>query len=133
MALLAFSMELGAGLALYEARRYSANAGEDADRVLHQLNFIRQHMVASLAELRTAQNASAVFQNEFWRDFYRALSDGMTRRSLVKVSALALCLALPAHAAESSSLVIALDLTKSVAVGAPGQRQEFNKNVRGDR
>ena len=86
-------------------------------------------MVASLAELRTAQNASAVFQNEFWRDFYRALSDGMTRTSLVKVSALALCLALPAHAAESSSLVIALDLTKSVAVGAPGQRQEFNKNV----
>ncbi len=87
-------MELGAGLALYEARRYSANTGEDAGRLLQELNSIRQHMVARLAELRSVQNAAPMFQNEFWRDFYRALSDGVSRTSLVKVSALALCLAL---------------------------------------
>jgi hypothetical protein len=83
--------------------------------------------------LRSAQNAAAVFQNQFWRDFYRALSDGVSRTSLVKVSALALWLFLfftsQARAAEPLNLVIALDLTKSVAVGLPGQRQEFNKNV----
>ena len=131
MALLAFSMELGAGLALYEARRYSANAGEDYDRLLEHLNCIRQHMVANLAELRSAQNAAPMFQNQFWRDFYRALSNGISRTSLVKISALALCLMVFATQAraESLSLVIALDLTKSVAVGAPGERQEFQKNV----
>jgi hypothetical protein len=132
MALLAFSMELGAGLALYEARRYSANAGEDYDRLLAELNSIRQHMVARLAELRSAQNAAPMFQNQFWRDFYHALSDGVSRTSLVKIFALALCLMLvfaTQARAESLSLVITLDLSKSVAVGAPGQRQEFNKNV----
>jgi hypothetical protein len=133
MALLALAMEIGAGLALYEARRHSANAGEDAGNLAQELAGTQQRMVAKLEELRNAENAAAIFQNQFWRDFYRALSDGMSRSALVKVSMVLLCLALliapRARAAENLNLVIALDLTQSVAVGAAGQRQEFVKNV----
>jgi hypothetical protein len=132
MALLALSMEIGAGLALYEARRHSVSAGEDASRVGQELAAIQQRMVAKLEELRNAENAAAIFQNRFWRDFYRALSDGLSHSALVKVSMVLLFLALliaPRARAAEKNLVIALDLTRSVAVGAPGQRQEFEKNV----
>ncbi len=134
MALLALAMEIGAGLALYEARRHSPSAGEDAGRVAQELQAIQQRMVAKLEELRKIENAAAVFQHQFWRDFYRALADGVSSsRALVKASAfvLAMLLALSTNvqAAEPLNLVIALDLTKSVAVGSPGQRQEFEKNI----
>jgi hypothetical protein len=84
--------------------------------------------------LRNTENASAVFRNQFWRDFYRALSDGFSSsRAIVKASAFVLAvllaLSMNAKAAEPLNLVIALDLTKSVAVGSPGQRQEFEKNI----
>jgi hypothetical protein len=133
MALLAFSMEIGAGIALYEARRYSTNVGEDSGLLTQELNAIRERMVGKLQDLRNAQNAPAMFRNQFWCDFYRSLSDGLSRTALVKVASVVLCFALlaapHARAAENLNLVIALDLTKSVAVGAPGQRQEFQKNV----
>ncbi len=65
MALLAFSMEIGTGIALYEARRYSANAGEDPARLSQEVGSIRQQMIAKLAELRNTENAPAVFRNQF--------------------------------------------------------------------
>ena len=90
-------------------------------------------MVAKFEELKRLENASAVFQNEFWRDFYRALSDGLTRRSLVRPSTFVLCVSLVvaprADAADRLNLVIALDLTQSVAVKGTDQKQEFQKNV----
>jgi len=117
MALLALAMEIGAGLALYEARRLGASSGDDPGRVAAAQKAVEATMVAKLEELKRLENASAVFQNEFWRDFYRALSDGLTRRSLVKLSIFVLC------------VVIALDLTQSVAVKGTDQKQEFQKNL----
>jgi hypothetical protein len=75
MALLALAMEIGAGLALYEARRHSSNAGEDSSHVAQELAAIQQCMVAKLEELRNAENAAAIFHNRFWRDFYRAIPE----------------------------------------------------------
>jgi hypothetical protein len=133
MALLALAMEIGAGLALYEARRLGSVSGDDPARLIEAVKAVEATMVSKLEELKRLENASAVFQNEFWRDFYRALSDGLTRRSLVKLSTLVLCVVLViaprAHAADRLSLVIALDLTRSVAVKGTDQRQEFQKNV----
>jgi len=90
-------------------------------------------MVSKLEELKRLENAAAVFQNEFWRDFYRSLSDGLTRRSLVKLSTVVFCVALVvaprADAADRLNLVIALHLTQSVAVKGTDQKQEFQKNV----
>lgn len=61
MALLALSMEIGAGLALYEARRHSVSAGEDGSHLAQELAAIQQCMVAKLEELRNAENAAAIF------------------------------------------------------------------------
>ena len=133
MALLALAMEIGAGLALYEARRLGAVSGDDPGRIAEAVKAVEATMVAKFEELKRLENASAVFQNEFWRDFYRALSDGLTRRSLVKLSTFVLCLALlvapRADAADRLNLVIALDLTQSVAVKGTDQKQEFQKNI----
>jgi hypothetical protein len=133
MALLALSMEIAAGVALYEARRHSASAGEDASHIAQELSAIRGRMVAKLQELRTLENQAAIFANQFWREFYRALADGLSSRAIVKVSSFILAVLLImssyAKADEPLNLVIALDLTKSVAVGSPGQSQEFEKNV----
>jgi hypothetical protein len=61
------------------------------------------------------------------------LAEGLTPRSIVKISLFVLCAALlmvpPVHAAEPLNIVIALDMTRSVAVKAPDQKQEFEKNV----
>ena len=133
MALLALALEIGAGLALYEARRLGAVSGDDPGPIEKAAKEVQGKMVSKLEEWRRLDNQAAVFQNEFWRDFYRALSDGLTRRSIVKVSIIILCLALFAaphvFAAERLNLVIALDLSRSVAVKAPDQQQEFEKNV----
>jgi hypothetical protein len=131
MALLA--MEIGAGLALFEARRLGTVSGDDPGRVTEAVKAVESKMVSKFEELRRLENAAAVFQNEFWRDFYRALSDGLPRRSLIKISAFVLCAALfllpHADAADRLDLVIAIDLTQSVAVKGLDQRQEFEKNV----
>jgi hypothetical protein len=133
MALLALAMEIGAGLALYEARRLGAVSGDDPTRIALAQKAVEATMVAKFEELKRLENASAVFQNEFWRDFYRALSDGLTRRSLVKISIFVLCVVLAiaphADAADRPNLVIALDLTQSVAVKGADQKPEFAKNV----
>jgi hypothetical protein len=133
MALLALAMEIGAGLALFEARRLGALSGDDPGRVAEAVKEVEATMVSKLEELRRLENQAAVFQNEFWRDFYRALSDGLTRRSLLKISAFVLCVALcvapRADAADRLNLVIALDLTQSVAVKGADQKPEFAKNA----
>jgi hypothetical protein len=88
---------------------------EPAKRLTQELGSKTQQMIARLAELRSAQNAPSVFRNQFWRDFYQSLSDGISRTALVKVASVALLLALAAvphsHAAEGANVVIALDLT----------------------
>ncbi|PYU64741.1 MAG: hypothetical protein DMG49_25820, partial [Acidobacteria bacterium] len=133
MALLALAMEIGAGLALYEARRLGAISGDDPGPIEQAAKEVQVKMVSKLEEWRRLDNQAAVFQNEFWRDFYRALSDGLTRRSIVRVSAFVLCIALFAaphvFAAERLNLVIALDLSRSEAAKALDQTQEFEKNM----
>src|SRR5207237_8532774 len=94
-------------------------------------NKLQLNMTRNLERWRRLHNHAAVFQNEFWPDFYRPLSAGFTRRSIVKVSIIILCLALfaapGALAAERLNLVIALDLSRSVAVKAPDQQQELDR------
>jgi hypothetical protein len=84
MSVLALAMEIGAGLALFEARRLGAASGDDPAPIEQSLRELGARMIAKFEELRRLQNQASVFQNEFWRDFYRALSDGLTHRSIVK-------------------------------------------------
>ena len=135
MALLALAMELGAGLALYDARRLGLDSGEDSVKINSELLAIQQEMVTRVHEISILQNAPAAFVTQFWRDFYRAMLNGTVRSALTKFSLLLLCVLLlgpgAASAAERVHLVVALDLSKSVAVTDRNQMAEFEKNLAG--
>jgi hypothetical protein len=133
MMLLAFSMELGAGLALHDARRLRSDSGEDYNKLNQERDVVCHEMVVRIHRLTALQNAPQAFVAEFWRDFHRALLNGATRSALKRVSLLLLCFLLfrPGlmHAAERIRVVVALDLSRSVAVKGSDNKAEFEKNL----
>ena len=135
MACLALAMELGAGLALYDARRLGLDSGEDALKIGSELLGVQKEMVAHVYEITALQNAPAQFVNQFWRDFHRAMLNGTVRNALSKCSMLILCVLLlgvgAASANDRVNLVVAIDLSKSVAVKDTNQTDEFEKNLAG--
>src|SRR5207244_161347 len=84
MALLAIALEVGAGLALFEARRLTSTSGEDPQKLTQELREVQRRMVALVHEIRTLENAGAHFENEFWRDFHRAMLKGVVRNALLQ-------------------------------------------------
>jgi len=126
-------MELGAGLALHDARRLSSDSGENYDQLSREREAVCQEIVARVHRLSALQNASQAFVAEFWRDFHRALLNGATRSALKRLSLLLLCVLLfrPDFtlAAERVHLVVALDLSKSVAIKGRDNKAEFEKNL----
>lgn len=135
MGLLALAMEIGAGVALYEARRLGSE-GEDAIQLSQELKQLREKIASRESERAELQKEPAVFANRFWRDFHRGML-GASRRALPKVSLLLPCillaLSLHASATDRVNLVVALDLTQSVAVQGRDQKTEFEKNLEGVR
>jgi hypothetical protein len=132
--LLAISMELGAGLALHDARRLGEEAGEDFEKIEHAQARACEQMGASLCELATLQNAPGVFVTEFWRDFTRVLLGGTVESALKRFSMILLCYLLlapvRAWANPPLNVVIAVDLTQSVNVKSLNET-EFQKNLAG--
>lgn len=133
MVLLAFAMELGAGLALHEAWKSLSDVPENWGELERALRDVRGRMTELVYEITKLQNEPAVFSARFWRNFYRAVLTHTGRRAAMKVI-LAAVLILPfarCHAAESVTLVVAVDLTQSVAGKEPGGRTDFEKNSDG--
>jgi len=132
MAFLAFAIELGAGYALYQAKRWSAT-GEDADTLRKKLVALREEMIAHGHAMRFLENEGAAFEDEFWRDFNRSLLNGVQRRAIRKLLLLTLCLGLLMHgrayAADRLNLTALLDMSQSVDVKDHDNRAEFEKNV----
>jgi len=133
MGLLAIAMELGAGLALHDARRLGMESGEDPAKLSVELLAVQQEMTSRVYEITLLQNAAAAFATQFWRDFYRAMLNGTVRSALTKFSILLLSVLLlcsgAVSAAERVNLVIAIDLSKSVAVKDSNQVAEFEKDL----
>jgi hypothetical protein len=133
MAFLAFAIEIGAGVALYEAGQWSSATGEDATALRCELAAVRERMIAHGHEFLALENAGAAFEHEFWRDFYRSLLNGVKRGALQKLVIFALSLGALAHgqasAGDRADLVILLDLSQSVAVKGQGSKAEFEKNT----
>jgi len=133
MAFLAFAIEIGAGIALYEAGQWSSATGEDATALRRELAAVRQRMIAHGHEVWTLENAGVAFEHGFWRDFYRSLLNGVKRGALQKIVIVALSLGAIAHgqapAGDRTDLVILLDLSQSVAVKGRGGKAEFEKNT----
>jgi hypothetical protein len=135
MLLMAFSMEAGAGLALREAWRSSPDTSEDWGKLRAELASARRRMVEIVAEAAMLHNEPRIFANRFWRDFYCALLSNAARKAMTKLLVFGLGLILlgaqRAHAEDHLNLVIALDLTRSVATVGPDGKSDFEKNVDG--
>jgi hypothetical protein len=135
MALMTLALDIGAGLALYEARRLGDDSGEDPQKIEQELAAVQQQMVLLVYQITTLQNEAAVFVSQFWRDFYRAMLSGTVRSAITRFSAVLLCAILlgtgTALAAERMHVVVAVDLSQSVAVKDGDQVKEFDKNLAG--
>jgi hypothetical protein len=135
MALLALAMELGAGLALHDARRLGQESGEDPEALAAELADVHRQMVSSLHDLTILENEPAAFIARFWRDFYRSMLSHTARSALSKLLVLALgvtVLFLMPHralAADRLNLVVMVDLTQSVSVKGHDGKTESEKNL----
>ena len=92
-------------------------------------------MVPRLDEFIMLKTEAAIFVEQFWRDFYHSMLTRTMRNAMTKLLILALgefLFATPSVRAEAhSQFVIAVDLTKSVAVKGPDGESEFKKNLDG--
>jgi len=84
-------------------------------------------------EVTTLQNEPEIFVNRFWSNFYRTMLAHTVRSAITKLLlvAVAVCTFMPRLATAESqlNLVIAVDLSRSVAVRASGRPNEFQKNI----
>jgi hypothetical protein len=134
MALLAVAMELGAGLALHDAKRLGSDSGEDSEKVARERMQVRLRMAALLSRMTDLSNEGPVFEARFWRDFYRAMLTHTARKALGKLLAFGLCFALVGAGAlradeQRLNLVVLLDLSASVASKGPDGKTDLQKNV----
>jgi len=118
MAFLAFAIEIGAGIALHEASQLSSSSGEDAIALRRELAAVQERMIAHGHEVWALENAGAAFEYGFWRDFHRALLNGVKRGALQKLLLITLSLGVLAHGqaqvGDRVDLVVLLDLSQSV-------------------
>jgi hypothetical protein len=133
MALLAVATELGTGLALHAAWRIGSGSSEDWEKLRTRQRGVRERMVAIAFEIKTLENEAAVFAARFWRNFYRAMLTHSVRSAMTKIPAAVLAVLLVVHGRaigqERINLVIAIDLSQSVAVAGPDHKTEFQKNI----
>lgn len=131
--LLAIAMDLGAGLALHEASRMNTDSPEDWDQLRKQLVDVRKRMVALVEEITALQNEAEISTARFWRNFYHAMLTHTIRSAMAKFVIVVALLAFGFHgqalAQGQITLVIAVDLTKSVDVRGPDGKTEFQKNI----
>jgi len=132
--LLAVGMDLGAGLALHEAKRVSAKSPDDPGKLAVALDSVHQQMIAKLSEVTSLETAPKTFECGFWRDFYHSMLTHTARNAMKKLFVLAFVIAIPfanhVFAQESTNMVILVDLSKSVAVKGPQGESPCQKNFR---
>jgi len=134
MALLALTMELGAGLAVHEARRWSLT-GDDSETLQDKLKTVQDEIIELGHALWLLENEGAGFESRFWRDFFRSLLTKTVTGAMRKLAVIIVAVACLAHgrlqAADRLDLVVLVDLSKSVAAKDQSDRAEFQKNIDG--
>jgi hypothetical protein len=133
MALLAFAIEVGSGIALHEANHIASEGGEDGSLLRTELQSVRERMIVHGHQIWGLENAGAAFEHEYWRDFYRSLLNGVKRGAMQKLLLIlfAACLVGSAETAPPSriDLAVLVDLSRSEAVRGHDSKEEFAKNV----
>ncbi len=132
--LLAFAMDVGAGLALREARRTGSEDSEDWGKLRARLYEVRHRLTEIVYEIRTLENEGQEFAAAFWADFYKAmlthtLRNAMTKFLVTVIVFLTLFTPCRSYAAAKTNTVIAVDLTQSEAVKDATGKTEFAKNI----
>lgn len=135
MALLAVSMELGAGISLHEARLLGPGSGENREELNKRLQETKKRMVQVLYESEELSNEAAAFVARFWSDFYRAMLTHARRRAIMKLLLILLLFPVLGRAqgqaptGQPLDLVVELDLSTSVGAKGHDGKSEFEKNV----
>lgn len=133
MVLLAFSMEVGAGVAVHEAERLSANLGEKYAELQRACVDAEAKLARLVKEIMTLESEAEVFVTKFWRDFHWAVLKrsiaNATKAFAVGVLSLLLLTSPAAGAQPPVELVVLIDLSRSVGMNGPDDRSEFQKNV----
>ncbi|MGB6688542.1 MAG: VWA domain-containing protein [Terracidiphilus sp.] len=131
--LLAFAMETGAAFALREAWLHVPDSSEDWNGMRRKLSAVRERKAQIARMVIDLRNEPAIFAVRFWRDFYRAMLTNAVRSALSKSLIIPLAfaaLAVPVSRAQANeNLVVAIDLTASVAATGPDGKSEFQKNI----
>jgi hypothetical protein len=133
--LMAFATEVGGGLILHAAWRSMPDDSEDWAGLRRELLGTRRRMAEIASEITMLRNGSLVFEARYWRDFYRGLllnasRSAMTRLMLVLLAVIAFA-APRVLAQDRLNLVIAIDLSRSVAATGPDGETDFQKDVEG--
>jgi hypothetical protein len=135
MLLLALAIDLGAGVAIHRALILDAASIDDPEKLAKELTEIQLRLAAIVFEITALRNAPNIFVARFWRDYYRATLTQTVRKAATKILALALCFFLlgagRVFAQGKLNLVVALDLSASVAVKGHDGESQFNKNIQG--
>jgi hypothetical protein len=133
MALLAFAIEVGSGIAVHEANHIASEGGEDGSILRGELQGVRERMIVHGHQIWALENAGAAFEHEYWRDFYRSLLNGVKRGAIQKLLLMLLVASLLGHAETTPpshiDLTILLDLSRSETVRGHEGKEEFAKNV----
>ena len=132
MVLLAFGMEVGAGVAIHEAQRISENLGPNHRDLTHQRSIVRQRMSQLAQEIIALGNEPALFEAKFWRDFHWTLlkrSIGTLAKGVALGAFLFGLIPARASAQQPLDLVVLVDLSRSVGTTGPDEHSEFQKNI----
>jgi len=133
--LLSLAMELGAGLALREAWMKPPHGAEDWAKLQERLRLVHTRMIDLAQGVTLLEDEAPLFAARFWRDFYGSMLTHTVRSAMTKLFVLALGIVFVSHAFGQTqtriNLVVAIDLSRSVAVTGPDGTSEFQKNVDG--
>jgi hypothetical protein len=127
MLFLAFSIEVGSGIALRESRRSGPNSSEDWGALRRELRDVRQRKAGTMRAAVDLHNEPGIFAARFRRDFYRAMllnavRSAMTKLLLVMIG-IAFAASSSAHGQVRKDLIVAIDLTASVSATGPDGTQ----------
>jgi hypothetical protein len=133
MALLAVSMELGAGIALHEIRLLGPGSGEDREELSDQLRETKMKIAQLMHESIELSNSAPEFVASFWSHFYRAMLTHTMRKAITGMF-LVLLFVPPISRAQAPTgqhlnLVVEIDLSTSVAAIGHDDKTEFEKNI----
>ena len=132
-ALLAVSMELAAGLAVWEARKNVPASQAAADGTRRRLSEIDEVIPLLVGRITFLENEPLIFEAQFNRDYQRGLllstqSRGVQLGSLILVGLLAFGLTGVARA-ETLTIVQAVDFSQSDVVAMHGGTSAHEQNV----